>query len=151
MDYKKAFEKYVDYQQDLHIKNQKRIQVGLKINILVPLVFLLLCFLTQGSKLVFLLLWIGSLFGISFYLMYVEYTDYKLQEQLKEFVDNDTLEPDNLIGERVDRAEAIINTKMDALDEMIEGKKEENRQKLEAGKQKVKEKIVQIKGDNEDA
>lgn len=151
MDYKKAFEKYVDYQQDLHIKNQKRIQVGLKVNILLPLVFLLLCFLTQGSKLVFLLLWIGSLFGISFYLMYVEYTDYKLQEQLKEFVDNDTLEPDNLIGERVDRAEAIINTKMDALDEMIEGKKEENRQKLEAGKQKVKEKIVQIKGDNEDA
>ena len=151
MDYKKAFEKYVDYQQELHIKNQKRIQVGLKVNILVPLVFLLLCFLTQGSKLVFLLLWIGSLFGISFYLMYVEYTDYKLQEQLKEFVDNDTLEPDNLIGERVDRAEAIINTKMDALDEMIEGKKEENRQKLEAGKQKVKEKIVQIKGDNEDA
>lgn len=151
MDYKKAFEKYVDYQQDLHIKNQKRIQVGLKVNILVPLVFLLLCFLTQGSKLVFLLLWIGSLFGISFYLMYVEYTDYKLQEQLKEFVDNDTLEPDNLIGERVDRAEAIINTKMDALDEMIEGKKEENRQKLEAGKQKAKEKIVQIKGDNEDA
>ena len=151
MDYKKAFEKYVDYQQDLHIKNQKRIQVGLKVNILLPLVFLLLCFLTQGSKLVFLLLWIGSLFGIAFYLMYVEYTDYKLQEQLKEFVDNDTLEPDNLIGERVDRAEAIINTKMDALDEMIEGKKEENRQKLEAGKQKVKEKIVQIKGDNEDA
>ena len=142
MDYKKAFEKYVDYQQDLHIKNQKRIQVGLKVNILLPLVFLLLCFLTQGSKLVFLLLWIGSLFGIAFYLMYVEYTDYKLQEQLKEFVDNDTLEPDNLIGERVDRAEAIINTKMDALDEMIEGKKEENRQKLEAGKQKVKEKIV---------
>jgi hypothetical protein len=151
MDYKKAFEKYVDYQQDLHIKNQKRIQVGLKVNILLPLVFLFLCFLTQGSKLVFLLLWIGSLFGIAFYLMYVEYTDYKLQEQLKEFVDNDTLEPDNLIGERVDRAEAIINTKMDALDEMIEGKKEENRQKLEAGKQKVKEKIVQIKGDNEDA
>ena len=142
MDYKKAFEKYVDYQQDLHIKNQKRIQVGLKVNILLPLVFLLLCFLTQGSKLVFLLLWIGSLFGIAFYLMYVEYTDYKLQEQLKELVDNDTLEPDNLIGERVDRAEAIINTKMDALDEMIEGKKEENRQKLEAGKQKVKEKIV---------
>ncbi len=151
MDYKKAFEKYVDYQQDLHIKNQKRIQVGLKVNILLPLVFLLLCFLTQGSKLVFLLLWIGSLFGIAFYLMYVEYTDYKLQEQLKEFVDNDALEPDSLIGERVDRAEAIINTKMDALDEMIEGKKEENRQKLEAGKQKVKEKIVQIKEDNEDA
>lgn len=151
MDYKKAFEKYVDYQQDLHIKNQKRIQVGLKVNILLPLVFLFLCFLTQGSKLVFLLLWIGSLFGIAFYLMYVEYTDYKLQEQLKEFVDNDTLEPDNLIGERVDRAEAIVTNKIDRIDEMLEVKKEENKQKIETTKQKVIEKIASRKEDDENA
>jgi hypothetical protein len=149
--YEEFYNNYLEEQRNTHVKNQRKIRVGLKVNIFLPLVFLLISFLTNGSKLIFLILWIVSLFGIAFYLMYVEYTDYKLQEQLKEFVDNDTLEPDNLIGERVDRAEAIINTKMDALDEMIEGKKEENRQKLEAGKQKVKEKIVQIKGDNEDA
>lgn len=145
MDYKKAFEKYVDYQQDLHIKNQKRIQTGLKVNILLPLVFLVLCFLTQGSKLVFLLLWIGSLFGIAAYLMYVEFTDYKLQEQLKDYLENDSLETNVLIGENVNRAEAIVSTTMDKLDEKLEEKKEENRQKLEAGKQKVKEKIEQLK------
>ncbi len=145
MDYKKAFEKYVDYQQDLHVKNQKRIQTGLKVNILLPLVFLILCFLTQGSKLVFLLLWIGSLFGIAAYLMYVEFMDYKLQEQLKDYLENDSLETNVLIGKKVNRAEAIVSTTMDKLDEKLEEKKEENRQKLEAGKQKVKEKIEQLK------
>ncbi len=151
MDYKKAFEKYVDYQQDLHTKNQKRIRVGLKVNILLPLVFLLLCFLTQGSKLVFLLLWIGSLFGISAYLMYVEFTDYKLQEQLKDFFDNDTLENDNLIGESVDRAEAIVTNKIDKIDEILEEKKEEKKQKIEDTKQKVIEKLSSRKEDDEDA
>ena len=151
MDYKKAFEKYVDYQQDLHMKNQKRIRIGLKVNILLPLVFLLLCFLTQGSKLVFLLLWIGSLFGISAYLMYVEFTDYKLQEQLKDFFENDTLETDNLIGESVDRAEAIVNNKIDKIDELLEEKKEEKKQKIEDTKQKVKEKLSARKEDDEDA
>lgn len=150
MDYKKAFEKYVDYQQDLHVKNQKRIQTGLKVNILLPLVFLILCFLTQGSKLVFLLLWIGSLFGISAYLMYVEFMDYKLQEQLKDYLGNDSLETDNLIGENVDRAEAIVNSKIDAIDEKIEVKKEAGKQKIEAGKQKMIEKIEQRR-ENKDA
>ena len=151
MDYKKAFEKYVDYQQDLHMKNQKRIRIGLKVNILLPLVFLLLCFLTQGSKLVFLLLWIGSLFGISAYLMYVEFTDYKLQEQLKDFFENDTLETDNLIGESVDRAEAIVTNKIDKIDEILGEKKEEKKQKIEDTKQKVIEKLSSRKEDDEDA
>ena len=115
----------MDYQQNLHLKNQKRIQTGLKVNILLPLVFLFLCFLTKGSKLVFLLLWIGSLFGIAFYLMHVEYTDYKLQEQMKDLFDKDELENDTLIGERVDRAEAIVNTKIDKIEEKIEQLKEE--------------------------
>jgi len=161
MDYKKAFEKYVDFQQDLHKKNQKRIRVGLKVNILLPLVFLLLSFLTKGSKLVFLLLWVGSLFGIAFYLMYVEYTDYKLQEQLKDYLENETLETDILIGENVDRAEAIVSTTIDKIDERIEEKKEVNKQRieakkeegkqmLEAGKQKVKDKIGKLK-EGEDA
>ena len=150
MDYKKAFEKYVDYQQDLHVKNQKRIQTGLKVNILLPLVFLVLCFLTQGSKLVFLLLWIGSLFGISAYLMFVEFTDYKLQEQLKDYLENDTLETDILIGGSVDKAEAIVNSKIDAIDEKLEEKKEASKEKIEAGKQKVIEKLEQRK-ENKDA
>ena len=79
------YDKFLELQQQENLKNQKKIRVGLKINILLPLIFLAICFISDRSKLVFLLLWIISLFGIAFYLLYVEYMDFKLQAQLKEF------------------------------------------------------------------
>lgn len=138
MDYKKAFEKYKDYQQELHEKNQKKIQVGLKVNILLPLIFLGLSFFVSGSKLVFLILWIVSLFGIASYLVYVEFTDYNLQEQLKEFSGQTDLEPEILIGEKVEQAEASVSQKMDKIDAIIDEEK-----------QKVKEKIEKLKEEDD--
>ena len=138
MDYKKAFEKYKDYQQQLHEKNQKKIQVGLKVNILLPLIFLGLSFFVQGSKLVFLILWIVSLFGIASYLVYVEFTDYNLQEQLKEFSGQTDLEPEVLIGEKVELAEAQVSQKMDKIDAIIDEEK-----------QKVKERIEKLKEEDD--
>ena len=138
MDYKKAFEKYKDYQQELHEKNQKKIQVGLKVNILLPLIFLGLSFFVQGSKLVFLILWIVSLFGIASYLVYVEFTDYNLQEQLKEFSGQTDMEPEILIGEKVELAEAQVSQKMDKIDAIIDEEK-----------QKVKEKIEKLKEEDD--
>ena len=131
MDYKKAFEKYKDYQQQLHEKNQKKIQVGLKVNILLPLIFLGLSFFVQGSKLVFLILWIVSLFGIASYLVYVEFTDYNLQEQLKEFSGQTDLEPEVLIGEKVELAEAQVSQKMDKIDAIIDEEKQKVKERLE--------------------
>ena len=131
MDYKKAFEKYKDYQQQLHEKNQKKIQVGLKVNILLPLIFLGLSFFVQGSKLVFLILWIVSLFGIASYLVYVEFTDYNLQEQLKEFSGQTDLEPEVLIGEKVELAEAQVSQKMDRIDAIIDEEKQKVKERLE--------------------
>ena len=138
MDYKKAFEQYKDYQQELHEKNQKKIQVGLKVNILLPLIFLGLSFFVQGSKLVFLILWIVSLFGIASYLVYVEFTDYNLQEQLKEFSGQTDMEPEILIGEKVELAEAQVSQKMDKIDAIIDEEK-----------QKVKEKIEKLKEEDD--
>lgn len=100
-DYEKMFGQFVDYQKALHEQNQNRIRVGLKVNILLPLVFLIISFLTEGSKLVFLILWIVSLFGISFYLLYVEYTDFKIQEKLKEVGAVDEEEQNALVGKEV--------------------------------------------------
>ena len=82
-----VYEKFLELQQETHLKNQKKIRVGLKVNILLPLVFLAISFISNRSKLVFLVLWIASLFGIAFYLLYVEYMDFKLQEQLKQSLD----------------------------------------------------------------
>ena len=138
MDYKKAFEKYKDYQQSLHEKNQNKIRVGLKVNILLPLIFLGMSFFAQGSKLIFLILWIVSLFGIAAYLVYVEFTDYNLQEQLKEFSGQSDLEPEALIGEKVELAEAQVSQKMDEIDA-----------KIDEGKQRVLEKIEKLKEEDD--
>lgn len=96
------YDKFLELQEQVHIKNQKKIKIGLRVNIILPLIFLAICFLSDRSKLVFLVLWILSLFGISFYLLYVEYMDFKLQEQLRDFgiVDEDA-ESQALIGNQV--------------------------------------------------
>ena len=97
-----VYEKFLDLQQQVHEKNQRKIKVGLKVNILLPLVFLVISFITNRSKLVFLVLWIASLFGIAFYLLYVEYMDFKLQEQLQELgIMEKEAETQVLIGEEV--------------------------------------------------
>jgi hypothetical protein len=104
-EYELMYDKFMDYQRGLHEKNSEKIRIGLKVNILLPLVFLLISFITNSSKLVFLVLWIVSLFGISFYLLYVEFMDFKLQERMKEFgVMKEEEEQMNLIGDQVQKS-----------------------------------------------
>ena len=105
-----VYEKFFELQQQVHLKNQKKIRVGLKVNILLPLVFLIISFVSDRSKLVFLVLWIVSLFGIAFYLLYVEYMDFKLQEQLMELgIMEKEAEAQALIGNEVVQGMADIN------------------------------------------
>ncbi len=116
------YEKFIDLQEATHLKNQKKIRVGLRVNILLPLVFLIISFITNRSKLVFLVLWIVSLFGISFYLLYVEYMDFKLQEQLKELgIMEEEAEAQALIGAEVVNS---INELKNVRDGLVEDIKE---------------------------
>ncbi|WP_028243118.1 hypothetical protein [Pseudobutyrivibrio ruminis] len=105
-----VYEKFLELQQQVHLKNQKKIKVGLKVNILLPLVFLIISFVSDRSKLVFLVLWIVSLFGIAFYLLYIEYMDFKLQEQLQELgIMEKEAEAQALIGNEVVQGMNEIN------------------------------------------
>ncbi len=105
-----VYEKFLELQQQVHLKNQKKIKVGLKVNILLPLVFLIISFVSDRSKLVFLVLWIVSLFGIAFYLLYIEYMDFKLQEQLQELgIMEKEAEAQALIGNEVVQGMTEIN------------------------------------------
>jgi len=106
-----VYEQFIEYQQEMHERNQKKIKVGLKVNILLPLIFLIISFITNGSKLIFLILWIVSLFGISFYLLYIEYTDFKFQEKMKEF---------GLIAEEAEQ-EALIGAEVKEKIEELKG------------------------------
>lgn len=66
-----------------HSGNQRRIRKGMLSLLLVPLAFLVLLFLSDGSRVIFLLLWIVSMFGIAAYLIAVEYVDYEMQNKVK--------------------------------------------------------------------
>ena len=135
--YEVMYEEFMSYQKTIHEKNQKKIRVGLKVNILLPLVFLIISFLTNGSKLIFLILWIVSLFGISFYLLYVEFTDFKIQEKMKEL---------GLVGEEVEQ-EALIGAEVQQrLEELKDIKNLEVFNDIKELKAGIKEEIADRKG-----
>ena len=131
------YDKFFELQKSVHLNNQKKIRVGLKLNILLPLIFLVICFLSNRSKLVFLVLWIVSLFGISFYLLYVEYMDFKLQEQMKEFGIIEHDDPQALIGNEVVQGIDDINNARKEMVQDIKEIKMEIRSEIEKEKQEI--------------
>ena len=87
MDEKKYSQLYQALLQEVlqfHSGNQRRIRKGMLSLLLVPRVFLVLLFLSEGSRVIFLLLWIVSMFGIAAYLIAVEYIDYEMQNKVKQ-------------------------------------------------------------------
>ena len=146
--YEELYDRFMDYQTKVHEANQKRIRLGLKVNIFFPLIFLTLCFLTDGSKLIFLILWIVSLFGIAFYLMYVEYSDDKLQRQMKAFGlggNGDMEDESSLISFGVENMETKALKHMENVDRSIEEKKQEVQNALIETKESVAEKFEERK------
>lgn len=86
MDEKKYSQLYQALLQEVlqfHSGNQRRIRKGMLSLLLVPLAFLVLLFLSDGSRVIFLLLWIVFMFGIAAYLIAVEYVDYEMQNKVK--------------------------------------------------------------------
>ena len=80
---REMYDKLVGYEKTIHEQNQKRIKIGLRCIYIIPLFFLvLLMIVPDSSKIIFLVLWIVSLFAIAVYLIGVEYVDYKLQENM---------------------------------------------------------------------
>ena len=83
--FERLYDQLSEYEKNLHIMNQKRIKIGMKCFLIIPTAILGLLFLTGSNKIVFLIMWIISLFGLSFYLIGVEYVDYQLQIKLNEW------------------------------------------------------------------
>lgn len=96
-DYEKFYYEYISELRDKHEANVSRIRLGIRINLILPLAFLILSFTIGGSRFIFLMLWIVSLFGIAAYLIFVEYTDFELQQKLIDLEDREDKEPESLI------------------------------------------------------
>lgn len=100
MDEKKYSQLYQALLQEVlqfHSGNQRRIRKGMLSLLLVPLAFLVLLFLSDGSRVIFLLLWIVSMFGIAAYLIAVEYVDYEMQNKVKKITQKE-VELDHLMA-----------------------------------------------------
>lgn len=89
MDEKDIMEKVLEFRDKAHADNVRKIKAGIKCIFTVPACFLILLFFTGSSKIIFLVLWIASLFIIAAYLIHVEYSDYKIQEMVNSLQDSE--------------------------------------------------------------
>ncbi len=132
--YRQMFQELVLEEQQLHTENQKRIKAGIQCLIWIPMLFLILLFLTESEKVIFLVLWIVSLFLTASYLIYVEYTDFKAQERLHRYEYENEQDKDKegqeayagLIGADMEAFEETVMQLLNQIDE----KKTQNRQRM---------------------
>lgn len=85
----KILSQVLEFRDNAHAENIKKIKTGIKCIFTVPAFFLILLFLTGSSKIIFLVMWIASLFIIAAYLIHVEYSDYKIQEMVNSLQNSD--------------------------------------------------------------
>lgn len=115
---REMYDKLVGYEKTIHEQNQKRIKIGLRCIYIIPLFFLvLLMIVPDSSKIIFLVLWIVSLFAIAVYLIGVEYVDYKLQEKMNEIsgCDAQSVSPVVQIEDRVQEIAEGVEQKFDTM------------------------------------
>lgn len=115
---REMYDKLVGYEKTIHEQNQKRIKIGLRCIYIIPLFFLvLLMIVPDSSKIIFLVLWILSLFAIAVYLIGVEYVDYKLQEKMNEIsgCDAQSVSPVVQIEDRVQEIAERVEQKFDTM------------------------------------
>lgn len=124
--YHQFYLQLLTFEEEKHKQNQEKIRIGIKFLLWVPLVFLALMFLTDSSKVIFLVLWIVSLFGISAYLIYAEYEDFELQDKIKKYRESEDEEDRYLIGGEVE----VIEEMLMEMVHMIDEKKIQNKEKL---------------------
>ncbi len=84
---KKALDKIENVYEKEHNGNKRKLKYGIYCLFGVPMVFLVMLFIIESSKLVFLVLWIASLFLISAYLIGIEYSDFRLQENFADILE----------------------------------------------------------------
>ncbi|MDY3888796.1 MAG: hypothetical protein SOZ17_06295 [Agathobacter sp.] len=114
-DLERMYYLFAEYENSVHEQNLKKIRIGIRCIWIVPAIFLLLMLFTGSSKIIFLVLWIVSLFGISVYLIGVEYSDYQLQKKINEIKGAGEREMDSLL-----EVPEIVEIKMQQAMERLE-------------------------------
>ena len=72
------------FAENMHTKNQHKKKICLRFMMIIPLVFMVLMFTMDTAKVVYLLLWVISLFIFCAYLIIIDYIDDKLARKLND-------------------------------------------------------------------
>jgi len=141
--YKQIVQQLAAQEKEFHTENEKRIRAGMQCLVWIPMIFLILLFLTESAKVIFLILWIISLFLISAYLIYVEYIDFQAQERLLQYQEDAKAENSSLIGGEIEDLEERMLELLRQIDE----KKAENRRQILLRLEKQQEKLGENSSD----
>lgn len=132
------------FRDNAHAENVKKLKAGIKCIFTVPACFLILLFLTGSSKIIFLVLWIASLFIIAAYLIHVEYSDYKVQEMVNSLQDSGS-DIDGLID--IDSIYTKVSAPKKKLGDIITNVKTDIQTQITAVQDKVAEMAEAVQDD----
>lgn len=82
LDYENKYDELMSNLQGMHKRNVQKTSAALKSLLIIPTIFLILLFMTNSSKTIFLVLWIASMFIIAAILIVTEYQDYSLRQMM---------------------------------------------------------------------
>lgn len=106
--YHQLYDRLLDEVKRLHELIKVGIRQGLKMLVIVPLLFMVVMFLTQGSKGIFLVLWIVSTFVLAAFLIALEYVDHGIQKRLEAITGMENELPDDSLMPEIELPEIDI-------------------------------------------
>ena len=93
----KLYAKLLIFAEELHMGNKRRIRNGFISLAVLPVLLIIIRLLTDSSRVVFLLIWILTMFVAASFLIFVAYVDRQLQDTLNELSESEKKEFDSLL------------------------------------------------------
>lgn len=93
----KLYAKLLIFAEELHMGNKRRIRNGFISLAVLPVLLIIIRLLTDSSRVVFLIIWILTMFVAAAFLIFVAYVDRQLQDTLNELSESEKKEFDSLL------------------------------------------------------
>ena len=87
--YVELYERLLERGEAMHANNKKRIRVGLVLLALLPAILIIIRLLTDSDRVVFLIIWVLSMFALCIYLISIEFIDDSLRKTLEEVTERE--------------------------------------------------------------
>lgn len=87
--YEIVYGELLEFIVSLHERNKRRIKHGKIFIIILPIILVLIRLLTDGDKVVFLIIWVIIMFTAAVYLIGIEYLDESIKKKLSDITDKE--------------------------------------------------------------